>query len=174
MHDHAEQLSLSIWDSPFWRLINYNHISHHLLPSLLNRRDLLSSPDCATRIIVTAFEILVFFGVLYDHWTWNCVWLRHLSTLSSLCMALDIDCHIGLSIKHVASMLLFLLHSLSVQTEGPSIQPLALRSSSAHSSSLHPSICPLNSAPVFRAQRMEQMRTGYRTEQPLDRSFLVK
>lgn len=153
MHDHAEQLSLSIWDSPFWRLINYNHISHHLLPSLLNRRDLLSSPDSATRIIVTAFAILVFLRVLYHHWTMNSAWLRNLGALSSPRTALGIDCHNGLSIKHVASTLLFLLHSLSVQTEGPSIQPLALHSSSAHSSSLHPSICPLNTVLLLSGHR---------------------
>lgn len=93
------------------------------------------------------------FRAPFDRRTTNSAWLRNLSALF-----LSVHCpgywlSRRLVNQHVASVLLFLLHSLSVQTEGPSIQPLALRSSSARSSSLHPSICPLNAVLLLSGHR---------------------
>lgn len=172
MHDHAERLSLSIWDSPFWRLINYNHISHHLLPSLLNRRDILSSPDSATRIIVRPSWFLSFLSA---------VWLLygefHLAGKPSRALrALPSVLIVTAACQSTCSLHAPLPPTQSLGTDWGSINPTSSTPLVLGTFVLAP---PLHlslkySAPAFRAQRMEQMRTGSRNEQPLDRSVLVK
>lgn len=168
MHDHAEQLSLSIWDSPFWRLINYNHFSHHLLPSLLNRRDLLSSPDSATRIIVTALPFLSFLSTVWSLDDEFRLAEKPLCALPKLLIVIT-------ACQSTCSLNAPLPPTQSLGTDWGSINPTSSTPLVLGTFVLTP---PLHlsfkySAPAFRAQRMEQMSRGSRTEQPLDRSFLV-
>ncbi len=108
----------------FQLLINYRHISHPILPSLLNMRDLFSSPNSVVRGIDSE---LPFWMSAVDCWP---------LTLPGIICGEGSDLHLrrcDVSRRPVNQWVPGRFHvhplSLSEQTEGPFVQPLPHHSS---------------------------------------------
>lgn len=137
----------------FQLLINYSHISHPILPSLLNMRDLFSSPNSAARGIVSELPS----GTsAVDCWPLT-------PTLPGFVCGEGADLHLrrcGMSQRPVNQCVpgRFLVHPLSLleQTEGPFVQPLPHHSSLPRS----PAPPPLHLCFTYSPYSSQTMRIG--------------